>query len=71
MRVQLLYSAPTMNVTPDGDPTRVMPLVEAGRIRPVVDATFPLERVADAHRRLEAPEHLGKVMLTVAHPDGR
>ncbi len=51
--------------------TRVMPLVEAGRIRPVVDATFPLERVADAHRRLEAPEHLGKVVLTVAHPDGR
>jgi putative PIG3 family NAD(P)H quinone oxidoreductase len=34
-------------------------------IAPLVDSTFPLERTADAHRRLEASEHVGKIVLTV------
>jgi len=34
-------------------------------VAPVVDSTFPLERAADAHRRLEASEHVGKIVLTV------
>jgi NADPH2:quinone reductase len=42
----------------------VLPLIAAGAIHPVIDATFPLSKVADAHRRLESPEHLGKVVLT-------
>jgi NADPH:quinone reductase-like Zn-dependent oxidoreductase len=43
----------------------VWPLVESGAVRPVVDTTFPLERADDAHRRLEASAHIGKVLLTV------
>ncbi len=43
----------------------VWPLVESGAVRPVVDATFRLERAADAHRRVEASEHVGKVLLTL------
>lgn len=42
----------------------VWPLVPT-RVRPVVHATFPLERVADAHRALESGEVFGKVVLTV------
>ncbi|WP_062519427.1 NAD(P)H-quinone oxidoreductase [Demequina silvatica] len=42
----------------------VWPLVPA-RVRPVVHATFPLERAADAHRALESGEVFGKVVLTV------
>lgn len=42
----------------------VWPLVP-GRVRPVVDRTVPLARVADAHRALEAGEVFGKVVLTV------
>jgi len=41
----------------------VWPYVEGGRLKPVVDSVFPLERVADAHRRLESGEHVGKVVL--------
>jgi putative PIG3 family NAD(P)H quinone oxidoreductase len=44
----------------------VWPLVADGMVKPVVDTTFPLARAAEAHRRLEASEHVGKVLLTVA-----
>jgi putative PIG3 family NAD(P)H quinone oxidoreductase len=41
----------------------VMPLFAAGAIRPLVDSTLPLDRAADAHRRMESSEHLGKILL--------
>lgn len=44
---------------------KVWPLIEAGTIRPLIDSTFPLEQVADAHRRMESSGHIGKIMLTV------
>jgi putative PIG3 family NAD(P)H quinone oxidoreductase len=43
----------------------VWPLVEKGVVRPVVDRVLPLEEVADAHRLVEASEHVGKVLLQV------
>lgn len=43
----------------------VWPLVAEGRLRPVVDATFPLARAADAHRRMEAGGHVGKIVLAM------
>ena len=43
----------------------VWPLVEAGKIRPVIYATFPLTEAADAHRLMESGSHIGKVVLTV------
>ena len=46
---------------------KVMPLIRDGRVRPVMDSTFPLEKAADAHRRLETSEHIGKIVLTVKH----
>jgi putative PIG3 family NAD(P)H quinone oxidoreductase len=42
---------------------RVWPLLEAGRVRPVIDTTFPLARAADAHRRIESGRHIGKIVL--------
>jgi NADPH:quinone reductase len=41
----------------------VWPLLAAGRLRPVIDTTIPLARAADAHRRLDSGEHVGKVVL--------
>ncbi len=38
--------------------------VAAGRIRPVIANTFPLERAADAHRYVQSRANLGKVVLT-------
>jgi len=43
----------------------VWPWVASGRVRPAIEATFPLERAADAHLRLEAGAHVGKIVLTV------
>ncbi|MBN9555275.1 MAG: NAD(P)H-quinone oxidoreductase [Alphaproteobacteria bacterium] len=44
----------------------VWPLVEAGRIKPVVDSRFPLGEAQAAHRRMTAGGHAGKILLTVA-----
>lgn len=41
----------------------VWPLVASGRIRPIVDRTLRLDEAAEAHRRLEASEHIGKILL--------
>jgi putative PIG3 family NAD(P)H quinone oxidoreductase len=41
----------------------VWPLLEGGRIKPVIDSTFPLARAADAHRRMESRLHVGKIVL--------
>jgi putative PIG3 family NAD(P)H quinone oxidoreductase len=43
----------------------VWPWIAAGKLKPVIDATFPLAEAAKAHAHLEAGEHLGKVVLTV------
>jgi NADPH2:quinone reductase len=42
------------------------PLIEAGTLRPVVGASFPLERAADALRLIDGRGATGKVVLTVA-----
>jgi NADPH:quinone reductase-like Zn-dependent oxidoreductase len=39
--------------------------VENGQLKPVIDSVFPLDRAADAHRRLDSGEHVGKVVLQV------
>jgi putative PIG3 family NAD(P)H quinone oxidoreductase len=42
----------------------VWPLIESGAVKPVVDRVLPMTRAAEAHRVLEAGEHVGKVLLT-------
>ena len=42
----------------------VWPLVADGQVRPIVHATMPLDRVADAHRLMEDSTHIGKIVLT-------
>ncbi|NWG23324.1 MAG: NAD(P)H-quinone oxidoreductase [Pseudorhodoplanes sp.] len=42
----------------------VGPLMDAGRIKPVMDSTFPLAGAADAHARMESSAHIGKIVLT-------
>lgn len=40
--------------------------VESGRLKPVIDKTFSLDRAAEAHARMEAGEHIGKIVLELA-----
>ena len=44
---------------------QVWPLVEAGRVRPIVHATYPIEQVAAAHEEMESSRHIGKILLTL------
>jgi NADPH2:quinone reductase len=44
---------------------RVWPLIDEGRFRPVIDSTFPLKDAAAAHRRIDDPSHIGKIVLVV------
>ncbi|MFU8882973.1 MAG: NAD(P)H-quinone oxidoreductase [Rhodobacterales bacterium] len=45
---------------------QVWPLLDAGRIAPVMDSEYPLEEAAAAHARMEASGHIGKIVLKVA-----
>jgi NADPH2:quinone reductase len=44
---------------------KVLPLFRAGKVKPLIDSTFPLEKAADAHRRMETSAHIGKIVLTL------
>jgi len=44
---------------------KVWPLVVAGQISPVIDSTFPLSEVIEAHKRMDGGQHVGKIVLTV------
>jgi putative PIG3 family NAD(P)H quinone oxidoreductase len=64
-------SATTLRARPPAEKARIVrgvreqvwPLVESGAIRPVIDRRFPMARAADAHRLVEASDHVGKVLL--------
>jgi putative PIG3 family NAD(P)H quinone oxidoreductase len=64
-------SATTLRARPAADKARIVrgvrervwPLVDAGTIRPVIDTTMPMADAAAAHRRMEASDHLGKILL--------
>jgi NADPH2:quinone reductase len=45
---------------------KVWPLLDQGKIKPIIHATFPLAEAAAAHRLMESSGHIGKIVLTVA-----
>src|SRR5262245_14172076 len=44
---------------------KVLPLVASGKVKPLIDSTFPLREAAAAHSRMEASTHIGKIVLVV------
>lgn len=42
---------------------KVLPLLRKGKAKPLIDSTFPLEKVADAHARMDGGGHIGKIVL--------
>jgi len=43
----------------------VLPLIAAGRVKPVIDSSFPLIQAPTAHARMESSAHIGKLVLTL------
>ena len=43
----------------------VWPHVAEGKLRPIIDATFPLAEAGKAHERMDGGDHVGKIVLTV------
>jgi NADPH2:quinone reductase len=70
---RLHHTGSTLRPRSNADKTRmvaaieakVMPLLSEGRVKPLMDSTFPLEKAADAHRRMETSAHIGKIVLAV------
>ncbi len=52
-------------VVAEGLRRHVWPLLSAGRVRPVIHATFPLAQASEAHRLMETSQHIGKIVLIV------
>ena len=45
----------------------IWPLITSGRLKPVINATFPLAQADQAHRLMESSRHIGKIVLKLAH----
>jgi NADPH:quinone reductase len=44
---------------------KVLPLIETGTVKPIIDSTFPLREASKAHARMESSAHIGKIVLTI------
>jgi NADPH2:quinone reductase len=44
---------------------KIWPLIEAGKIKPVIYKTFPLAQATEAHKLMESSQHIGKIVLTI------
>ena len=44
---------------------RIWPLIEAGKIKPVIYKSFPLAQTSEAHKLMESSQHIGKIVLSV------
>jgi NADPH2:quinone reductase len=66
--VQGFYLGRLMRLAPEfvrAAAEEVVELWRSGAVQPVVGATFPLDKAADAHRLIDERRHVGKVVLTV------
>ncbi len=72
MQKRLVLTGSTLRPRPVAEKTElarglrnhVWPLIEQGKIKPVIFKTFPLAEAAQAHAALEAGDHVGKIVLT-------
>jgi len=73
MQKRLVHTGSTLRPRPPAEKAaiadalreKVWPLIEAGRLKPVIDSVFPLAEAAKAHARMESSAHVGKIVLTV------
>lgn len=46
---------------------KVWPILESGKIKPIIHSIFPLEKASKAHQLMESSQHMGKIILTTAN----
>jgi NADPH2:quinone reductase len=74
MLKRLTHTGSTLRARPVADKAaiaralqaKVWPLLESGKVKPVIDSTFPLAKASEAHARMETSQHIGKIVLEVA-----
>jgi putative PIG3 family NAD(P)H quinone oxidoreductase len=74
MLKRLTHTGSTLRARSDADKAaiaravedKVWPLLASGKVKPVMDQTFPLTEAAKAHARMETSQHIGKIVLTLA-----
>jgi len=74
MLKRLTFTGSTLRARPPAEKARlaaavvknVWPWIEAGQVRPVIDAVFPLEQAEEGQARMQAGTHAGKIMLKVS-----
>ena len=59
-----IRSVAQKTIIAEGVRHNVWPLIAAGRVKPVIHATFPLAQASEAHRMMESSQHIGKIVLT-------
>lgn len=73
MQKRLTHTGSTLRPRPVADKamiardleTKVWPILASGKIKPVIDSSFPLNDAAKAHERIESGAHIGKIVLEV------
>jgi NADPH2:quinone reductase len=73
MQKRLTHTGSTLRPRPVADKAMIArdleakawPLLAAGKIKPVIDSTFPLQEASKAHARMESSAHVGKIVLEV------
>jgi NADPH:quinone reductase-like Zn-dependent oxidoreductase len=50
----------------DGVEQHLWPLFGSGKMRPIIDSVYPMEQAAEAHRRMESSQHIGKILIRVS-----
>src|SRR5581483_4198595 len=49
----------------DGVEKQLWPLISSGTVRPIIDCVYPMSEAAEAHRRMESSQHIGKILMAV------
>ncbi len=73
MLKRLTHTGSTLRARPIADKaamaraieTTILPLLQNGSIRPVMDSAYPLAKASEAHARMESGAHIGKIVLTL------